>query len=128
MTYTAAGSFQLWNYCVWWDHVPWVCGGPQRLAGLASLGLPGLSGFVSEVLVFLGAFSVWSGVTAIAVFGIVLTAGYILWMLQRVFYTEAQDKYDGVGDADKAAREARRLLGEWGMEWGMEWWMEWNHV
>ena len=51
------------------------------VAGLASLGLPSLSGFVSEVLVFLGAFSVWSWPTAIAVFSIVITAGYILWMI-----------------------------------------------
>ena len=69
------------------------------VAGLASLGLPGLSGFVSEVLVFLGAFPVWGWLTGIAVFGIVLTAGYILWMVQRVLFGPALPRYAGVSDA-----------------------------
>ncbi|MBI4202483.1 MAG: NADH-quinone oxidoreductase subunit M [Chloroflexi bacterium] len=72
------------------------------LAGLASLGLPGLSGFVAELLVFLGAFFVWSWPTAIAVFGIVLTAGYILWMVQRVLFGPSLHRYEHVGDATLA--------------------------
>ena len=56
------------------------------MAGLASLGLPGMNGFIGEFLVFIGAFPVWPVYTAIAVFGIVLTAGYITWMLMRVFF------------------------------------------
>ena len=69
------------------------------VAGLASLGLPSLSGFVSEVLVFLGAFSVWSWPTAIAVSSIVLTAGYILWMIQRVMFGPEKPRFSEVGDA-----------------------------
>ncbi len=69
------------------------------LAGLASLGLPTLSGFVSEILVFLGAFVVWGWPTAIAVFGIVLTAGYILWMIQRVLFGPVLPRYARLGDA-----------------------------
>ena len=69
------------------------------VAGLASLGLPSLSGFVSEVLVFLGTYPVWSWPTAIAVFGIVLTAGYILWMIQRVLFGPPLERYAQVGDA-----------------------------
>ena len=69
------------------------------VAGLASLGLPSLSGFVAEVLVFLGTFIVWGWPTAIAVFGIVLTAGYILWMIQRVLFGPALFRYAQVGDA-----------------------------
>ena len=69
------------------------------VAGLASLGLPSLSGFVSEVLVFLGAFEVWSWPTAIAVFSIVLTAGYILWMIQRVMFGPEKPRFSEVGDA-----------------------------
>jgi NADH-quinone oxidoreductase subunit M len=81
------------------------------LAGLASLGLPGTSGFAAEFMVFLGAFTseAFDSIrvfTILGVAGIVVTAGYILWMLQRVFYTEAQDKYDGVGDADALERVA----------------------
>jgi NADH-quinone oxidoreductase subunit M len=36
----------------------------------------------------------------LAVFGIVLGAGYILWMLERVFFREPKEQYNGVGDAD----------------------------
>jgi NADH-quinone oxidoreductase subunit M len=69
------------------------------VAGLASLGLPALSGFVSEALVFLGTFFVWGWPTAIAVFSIVLTAGYILWMIQRVLFGPTESKHAEVGDA-----------------------------
>ncbi len=50
------------------------------IAGFASLGLPGLSGFVSEILVFFGAFAAYPWPTALAVLSIILAAGYILWM------------------------------------------------
>ena len=69
------------------------------LAGLASLGLPGTSGFVSEVLVFLGTFPVWSWATALGAFGIVITAGYILWMVQRTMFGPSKQRFEGVGDA-----------------------------
>ncbi len=76
------------------------------IAGLASLGLPGTCGFAAEFITFAGSYAstVIPGMpvfTLIAVFGVVLTAGYILWMLQRVFYGYPLDKYNGVGDADK---------------------------
>jgi len=62
-------------------------------AGLASLGLPGMSGFVAEFLVFIGAFPVWQLATIIGAFGIVITAGYLLWMLQRVFFGPISQKW-----------------------------------
>jgi NADH-quinone oxidoreductase subunit M len=55
------------------------------VAIFASLGLPGLNGFISEAMVFLGAFPVYKTETAIAALGIVLGAAYLLWMAQRVF-------------------------------------------
>jgi NADH-quinone oxidoreductase subunit M len=55
------------------------------VATFASLGLPGLSGFISEALVFLGAFKVYPEATAIAAVGVLITAAYLLWMVQRVF-------------------------------------------
>lgn len=75
------------------------------IAGLASLGLPGTVGFVAEFIVFNGAFSSTTipGMQVyalIGVLGIVLTSGYILWMLQRVFYEYPLEKYNHVGDAD----------------------------
>lgn len=69
------------------------------LAGLASLGLPGTSGFVSEILVFLGAFPVYSWLTGAAAFGIVITAGYILWMVQRTLFGPPKERFDSIRDA-----------------------------
>jgi len=63
------------------------------------LGLPGLSGFVSEVLVFLGAFRAYPWPTALAVFGIVLAAGYILWMMERAFFGVRRDRFADISDA-----------------------------
>jgi NADH-quinone oxidoreductase subunit M len=60
-----------------------VLAGLFLVAGLATLGLPGLSQFVSEILVLISAFdhAWWAG--AVAVSGIVLAAIYVLWMYQR---------------------------------------------
>ena len=69
------------------------------LAGLASLGLPGLSGFVSEFLVFLGGFKAFPWITGLAAFGVVLAAGYILWMIERVFFGPQRPRFSGIGDA-----------------------------
>jgi len=75
------------------------------VAGLASLGLPGTSGFAAEFLVFLGSFfsTAFQGMqayTVLGVLGIVITAGYILWMLERVFFGPPKERYQGVPDAD----------------------------
>jgi NADH-quinone oxidoreductase subunit M len=69
------------------------------IAGLASLGLPGLSGFVAEFLVFIGALPVWGVATIIAIFTIVITAGYILWVLQRVLFGPERPEWQQLGDA-----------------------------
>ena len=69
------------------------------IAGLASLGLPGLSGFVAEVLVFLGSFKEFAWPTVLAAFGIVLAAGYILWMIERVFFGPAKERFSSITDA-----------------------------
>jgi len=75
------------------------------IAGLGALGLPTTSGFAAEFLVFVGSFSstVVSGIqvyTILAVLGVVLAAGYILWMLQRTFYGPVLEQYNGVKDAN----------------------------
>jgi len=71
------------------------------IAGLASLGLPGTSGFAAEILVFLGAFPVWAWPTALAVFGVVITAGYILWMAQRTLFGHMDDRWAKLTDASR---------------------------
>jgi len=69
------------------------------LAGLASLGLPALAGFVSEVTVFLGTFEKHEALTIAGVVGIVFAAGYILWTIQRVFWGEPDPKWEALPDA-----------------------------
>ncbi len=68
------------------------------IAGLASLGLPTMSGFVAEMLVFLGSVEAFEAPTIIAVIGILLSAGYILWTVQRVFYGPRDEKWDHLPD------------------------------
>jgi len=79
------------------------------VAGLGSLGLPTTSGFVAEFITFTGAFSssVVNGIqvfTILAAIGVVLAAGYILWMIQRVFYGPAKEEFNAVKDADTLER------------------------
>ncbi len=69
------------------------------IAGLASLGLPGLSGFVSELLVFLGAYRAYDWPTVLAVLGIVIAAGYILWMVERTFFGPRRERFADLTDA-----------------------------
>jgi NADH-quinone oxidoreductase subunit M len=69
------------------------------IAGLASLGLPSLSGFVAELLVFLGSIQVHPVATMAAIFGVVLSAGYILWTVQRIFHGPEMPEWSHLTDA-----------------------------
>jgi len=70
------------------------------IAVLASIGLPGLSGFISEFLCFLGAFGVFPVITGIGVFGVLISAIYMLWMYRQVFFGGLNEKYKGLSDLD----------------------------
>ena len=63
----------------------------------ASGGLPGLAGFVGEFLVLVGAFEYAPIVGAVATFCMILAAGYLLWMFQRVAFGELSDFLKGLG-------------------------------
>ena len=67
--------------------------GVTALAFFASMGLPGLSGFISEVLVLLGAWQKYPILSILAASGVVLTAGYFLWTIQRVYLGPTNEKY-----------------------------------
>jgi NADH-quinone oxidoreductase subunit M len=71
---------------------------------LASLGLPGLNGFVGEFLVLLGTFGsemrpisgpVWGAIAAV---GVILAAVYLLWMFQRVMYGTVREAFRELPD------------------------------
>lgn len=80
------------------------------VAGFGSLGLPSTSGFVSEVMVFMGAFPVYSVMTLLAVLGILITAGYILWTVQRTLFGVLPQRLDGLRDATLVESVAPTLL------------------
>jgi len=62
-------------------------------AFMASLGLPGLSGFVGEVLTFVGAFPVYPGLTILAATGVIFSAAYHLWAMQRIFLGKFKESW-----------------------------------
>jgi NADH-quinone oxidoreductase subunit M len=68
------------------------------IAFFAAIGLPGLSGFISEALVFVGAFGsdVTRILTIVGTLGILIGAAYMLWTLQRIFFGEFNNKWDDV--------------------------------
>ena len=70
------------------------------IAGLASLGLPGLSGFIAEFMIFTGAFRTYLPLAVLAVVGAALTAVYILRLLARTFFGEADPQWEHLTDAN----------------------------
>jgi len=75
---------------------------------LASLGLPGLSGFVSEFLALVGTFGVWRWQTIVSVLGIVVSAAYMLMVLQRVLLGPLNQRWKQL--PDMTGRELVTLL------------------
>ena len=67
----------------------------------ASLGLPTMIGFIGEVMVFLGAFKYNVWITGVATLGMMLTAGYILWTMQRVYLGPAKPQHNEYADCSK---------------------------
>jgi NADH-quinone oxidoreductase subunit M len=82
--------------------------GVMTVAFFAALGLPGLSGFISEAFSMLGAFQTFRTLTIIAGVTIVLTAGYMLWVLQRVFLGTLPEKWKNLTDMN--GREMAMLV------------------
>src|SRR5579884_2414186 len=68
------------------------------MAGLASLGLPSLAGFIAEFTVFIGSYATLPLFTILAAAGIVITAGYILWMLQRAYFGPLNPRWENLTD------------------------------
>ena len=62
-------------------------------AFMASLGLPGLSGFWGEAMTFIGAFPRYRLLTILAATGVIVTAAYHLWALQRMFLGKFKEEW-----------------------------------
>ncbi len=84
-----------------------VYAGVLGISMFSSLGLPGLNGFVSEFLIFKGAFPVVTKVTVAATLGLVVTAVFLLQMMQKVCFGPLNEKWQGL--PDMTARE--RFIG-----------------
>ena len=69
------------------------------VAVLASMGLPGLSGFIAEFMVFTGAFRTYLPLAVLAVIGAALTAVYVLRLLARTFLGESDARWRDLTDA-----------------------------
>ena len=74
------------------------------ISSLASIGLPGLNGFVGEFLVLLGSFERHPWATGIATTGVIFAAAYLLWALQRILFNKL-DKPENASLKDLTPRE-----------------------
>jgi NADH-quinone oxidoreductase subunit M len=71
---------------------------------MANVGLPGTSGFVGEFLTLIGTFRVNTGVAFLATLGVILSAGYALWLYRKVIFGRLE-KPSLAGIKDMGARE-----------------------
>jgi NADH-quinone oxidoreductase subunit M len=90
-----------------WSQMP-IYGSLTMVAYFAALGLPGLSGFISEVLCFLGAFQVHQTLTIIGTLGVLLGAAYMLWAFQRLFMGSFNERNKDLAEIN--AREIATLV------------------
>lgn len=88
---------------------PLIAGG-FLTAGLATLSLPGLSGFVPEYMVLLGSFKTATWIGVAAVIGVVLAALYILMAYQRVFTGAPDESRRGMTDMDNREKGITGVL------------------
>jgi NADH-quinone oxidoreductase subunit M len=81
------------------------------LAFFASLGLPGLCGFVSEFTVFLGSLATWQTMTIISALSVIITAAYYLWAIQRMMLGQLNPAYASLPDVNWRERLTLYPLG-----------------
>lgn len=75
------------------------------ITALALVGLPLLNGFVGEFLVLSGSFPVHPDWVGVATLGVILSAAYMLWMVQRIFYGQPSSLVASRVSVDLDARE-----------------------
>ncbi|MBI1883758.1 MAG: NADH-quinone oxidoreductase subunit M [Chlamydiae bacterium] len=107
----AALSFALIGYCYEQTHTRRVdeLGGLAKklpfiatcfsLAAMASSGLPGFANFVSEIMIFIGAWENLTPQAIAAIFGIIITATYLLRMIRHTFFGPLNPKWEHLKDA-----------------------------
>ncbi|QGQ18613.1 NADH-quinone oxidoreductase subunit M [Cellulomonas sp. JZ18] len=83
-----------------------VMAGMFLVVGLSALSLPGLSTFVSEILVLVGSFARHPVAAVVATVGVVLAAIYVLWTYQRLFTGPVRPELAGMREASARERWA----------------------
>jgi NADH-quinone oxidoreductase subunit M len=78
------------------------------IAMFASMGLPGLSGFISEALIFLGIYERFTTITVLALLGLLIGAAYLLWMFKRMFFGDVVEECKSYTDMN--AREVLYMV------------------
>jgi NADH-quinone oxidoreductase subunit M len=81
-----------------------VFSGLMGIALFASLGLPGLIGFPGEFLIFKGVFPLTWWAASLSLFGLLMTAVFLLTMMQRVFSGPLRERWAGMPDLTLAER------------------------
>lgn len=84
--------------------------GVMALAFFAAMGLPGLSAFISEVLVLLGAWQRYKIPTLFGAATVILTAGYLLWTIQQMFLGKPREDYAQMHLSEINGRELATLI------------------
>lgn len=79
-------------------HIPFV-GVCFAIMAFASAGLPGFANFVGELMVFIAAFEVYPWAAVAAVFGVIITATYMLRSIRDAFFSEPDPRWEGLEDA-----------------------------
>jgi NADH-quinone oxidoreductase subunit M len=102
-------TYELDEYGGLLERARWLTGLTAVLA-FASLGLPGLAGFVAEVQVFAGTLAVYPILAAVALLGIVLTAALFLRALQRLFLGTMPERWSGFQDLSRTETAALGIL------------------
>jgi NADH-quinone oxidoreductase subunit M len=75
-----------------------VYAGLLGISMFSSLGLPGLNGFVGELMIFVGAFPITTFWTTLSMIGLVVTAVFLLLMMQKVCFGPLNEKWKGLPD------------------------------
>jgi NADH-quinone oxidoreductase subunit M len=77
---------------------------------LASIGLPGTNGFIGEFLIIFGAFKAKKIFGVLAATGIILGAGYMLWLYQRIFFETSNPDFESSGGHPVSDLNQREIL------------------
>jgi NADH-quinone oxidoreductase subunit M len=88
--------------------IPWYTA-TFLMISLSSIAVPGFNGFVGEFLILVGSWPTFPGLVVVAALGVILAAGYILWMFKRVFHGEVTHP-ENENLPDLSRREAAILV------------------